>query len=474
MVMMGLQLTDTLPFTDVYLHAMVRDKDGRKMSKSLGNVIDPLEVIDGCPLETLVEKLRGGNLKLSEVERAVKAHSEDFPEGIPKCGTDALRVGLLAYTVQGRDINLDIKRVVGYRMFCNKLWNAVRFMLGVFKETDFSDDDGAATTTTADALKAKFHKLAFRDRFILSRLAKTLDLMDAHLTNYAFGDAVRCLYEFFLNDLCDVYLEFVKPVVYGGGENDDDDQEAEGATTKKGSSSSREAVTLAKMTLWLCLDAGLRALHPLCPFVTEELWQRLPRSKKVQANLESIMVADYPTTSNIPVLLEAKSDDVEAQTAVVLACATAARSLRAQYDLRPKVAAKFFVKIKDSKTADRFQAQQQDFVTLANAETLTVLREDDPDPDGCAITIVDEALTVLVDLKGLVDVDAEITKLTKQIADLQPLIAKLRAKQADPTYLAKAPEKLRNADADKLANYAERRDTAQAAIAMWQNTRSQP
>ena len=132
MVMLGLQLTDKLPFKSVYLHAMVRDKEGRKMSKSLGNVIDPLEVIDGCSVDLLISKLKSGNLKESEVERAAKAHREDLPEGIPKCGTDALRIGLLAYTVQGRDINLDIKRVVGYRMFCNKLWNATRFMLGVF------------------------------------------------------------------------------------------------------------------------------------------------------------------------------------------------------------------------------------------------------------------------------------------------------------------------------------------------------
>merc|ERR1719253_1049629 len=126
---MGLHLTDQLPFHTVYLHAMVRDKEGRKMSKSLGNVIDPLEVISGCTLNTLLSKLDAGNLPLKEVERAKKDQQADFPEGIPECGSDALRFGLLAYTVQGRDVNLDMKRVVGYRMFCNKLWNATRFAL---------------------------------------------------------------------------------------------------------------------------------------------------------------------------------------------------------------------------------------------------------------------------------------------------------------------------------------------------------
>ena len=138
--MMGLQLTDKLPFTDVYLHAMVRDKDGRKMSKSLGNVIDPLEVIDGCPLAAVGRQVESWEFESFEVKRAEEAFKTDFPEGMPRCGTDALRVGLLAYTVQGRDINLDIKRVVGYRSFCNKLWNAVRFMLGTFDDYKASEN----------------------------------------------------------------------------------------------------------------------------------------------------------------------------------------------------------------------------------------------------------------------------------------------------------------------------------------------
>ena len=206
MVMMGLQLTDKLPFTDVYLHAMVRDKDGRKMSKSLGNVIDPLEVIDGCPLSQLVDKLKAGNLRASEVKRAEEAFKNDFPEGMPRCGTDALRVGLLAYTVQGRDINLDIKRVVGYRSFCNKLWNAVRFMLGTFDDYKASDN-----------LWSQLKPMAGRDKFILSRLRRCVLDVNTCLTEYKFGEAVQAIYHFFLDDLCDVYVELVKPVMYDFG-----------------------------------------------------------------------------------------------------------------------------------------------------------------------------------------------------------------------------------------------------------------
>jgi valyl-tRNA synthetase len=162
MVMMGLQLTDKLPFHTVYLHAMVRDKDGRKMSKSLGNVIDPLEVISGCTLETLLAKLDAGNLPPKEVARAKKDQSEDFPEGIPECGSDALRFGLLAYTVQGRDVNLDMKRVVGYRLFCNKLWNATKFAL------QFVSDFKPTANILEEVMSSG--KMAIRDKFMISRL----------------------------------------------------------------------------------------------------------------------------------------------------------------------------------------------------------------------------------------------------------------------------------------------------------------
>ncbi|KAJ8598262.1 hypothetical protein CTAYLR_005497 [Chrysophaeum taylorii] len=440
MVMLGLELTDSLPFTDVYLHAMVRDKDGRKMSKSLGNVIDPLEVIDGCDLEALVSRLREGNLKPEEIARAEKGHRADFPEGIPRCGTDALRVGLLAYTVQGRDINLDIKRVIGYRNFCNKLWNVVRFVLGCFGDfridaVKFDDDDAAAD-------------LAPRDRFALSRLDAAVQAVSSSLETYAFADAVEALYRFFLDDLCDVYVELVKPVVY------EDDKNVTAAAA------ARDAAITAKKTLWACLDVGLRALHPFCPFVTEELWQRLPRPQPLDT---SIMVAPYPEP------LGRRDPGVEADTRLVLACVDAARSLRAQYNVARKPAA-FYVRFTTPDKNAAFARQLDDFETLAKASTTTLLSPRDPTPTDCALKIVDETTAVLIDLKGLVDPKAEIDKLAKQIDDLTPLISKLEAKQADPAYLANAPEKQRRLDADKLRQYTERRDVAQQAIAMWEQT----
>jgi valyl-tRNA synthetase len=196
MVMLGLELTGTLPFESVFLHAMVRDKEGRKMSKTLGNVIDPLEVIYGCSLDALQARIDAGNLPPKEVARAKKNNELEFPTGIPECGADALRFGLLAYTVQGRDINLDVSRIVAYRMFCNKLWNATRFALR------YLSDFVPAPTLLDDLMTSG--KLATRDRFMISRLMKGTRSVDESLSSYRFGDAQQAIYSLWIDDICDV------------------------------------------------------------------------------------------------------------------------------------------------------------------------------------------------------------------------------------------------------------------------------
>lgn len=196
MVMMGLELTDQLPFHTVFLHAMVRDKEGRKMSKSLGNVIDPLEIIHGCSLESLQERLIAGNLPEKEIARAKKNNEIEFPDGIPECGSDALRFGLLAYTVQGRDINMDISRIISYRMFCNKLWNATRFALQIL--TDFSPASNLLDNLMSSGT------MATRDRFMISRLMNSCKAINGCLESCRFGDAQQAVYSFWIDDLCDI------------------------------------------------------------------------------------------------------------------------------------------------------------------------------------------------------------------------------------------------------------------------------
>lgn len=305
MVMMGLQLTKKLPFNTVYFHAMVRDKYGRKMSKSLGNVIDPLEVIFGCSLDALYAKLQEGNLPPKEIEKAKEGQKLDFPNGIPECGTDALRFGLLAYTVQGRDINLDIQRVVGYRNFCNKLWNAVRFALTYV--TDLTPRADMHLTIGSDP------SLSLRDRYILSRLNHCVKECDRQLSEYNFGGLTTSIYNFWLYELCDIYLELIKPVV-----ND---------TTEENKGKRLAAQT----TLYLCLDFGLRLAHPLMPFVTEELWQRLP-GRGTMGEAASIMISPYPQA-----VAGWTDEEVERRMGIVKDVIHGGRSLRNQYEVKPSV-----------------------------------------------------------------------------------------------------------------------------------------
>jgi valyl-tRNA synthetase len=198
MVMMGLQLTDSLPFNTVYLHAMVRDKYGRKMSKSLGNVIDPMEVIHGIDLESLHEKIRQGNLPEKEVQKAIEGQKLDYPEGIPECGADALRFGLLKYTVQGRDINLDIGQIVGHRQFCNKLWQATQFVL---MNLQSYKHEGPMTELVASLVA-----LHGREKWILGRLNAAINTVTSCMQEYQFSGACQATYDFWQKDFCDNYI----------------------------------------------------------------------------------------------------------------------------------------------------------------------------------------------------------------------------------------------------------------------------
>ncbi|KIY92271.1 valyl-tRNA synthetase [Monoraphidium neglectum] len=240
---------------------MVRDAHGRKMSKSLGNVIDPLHVIEGITLEGLHQTLAEGNLDPKEVIKAKAGQKADFPDGIEECGTDALRFAL------ARDINLDIKRVVSYRHWCNKLWNALRFAL-LYLPEGFAPQPAAQLDVSA---------LPAASRWVLSRLNGTVKGVVAAMEAYQFADATQRLYAWWQYDLCDVFIELMKPVMAADPEGKD----PAAAAAKEGTC----------QALAVALDSGLRLLHPFMPFVTEELWQRLPRPGEQPP---SIMVAEYP------------------------------------------------------------------------------------------------------------------------------------------------------------------------------------
>jgi len=438
MVMMGLELTDTLPFHTVFLHAMVRDKEGRKMSKSLGNVIDPLEVIRGCTLQALQDRLEGGNLPPKEVARAKKNNIAEFPDGIPECGSDALRFGLLAYTVQGKDINLDVKRVVGYRNFCNKMWNSTRFALMYLQ-------DFQPTPTLLDDLMSS-GKMAIRDQFMISRLMKGAEAIDVNFTNYKFGDAQQAGYQLWLNDMCDVYLELIKPIVQS---KDDKNQDARWA---------------AQATLWVALETQLRGLHPMMPFITEELWQRLPgRGTLGEAEKTSIMLAEYPVIND-----SYKNDKIEESMALTLEIVNACRSLRSSYNIQPKDLTHFFIKMTDEAQADAAQSQVDDIMTLGSGSRVDINPPDADIPDAVGTMVVNDSMTVLVDLKGKVDFKTEIGRLTKNLGKAKGPMDQLEKKMATDGYQVNVPEDLKMANDEKLSGLKKKCADIEEAIASFE------
>ncbi|KAL6003256.1 Valine--tRNA ligase, mitochondrial 1 [Asimina triloba] len=390
MVMLGMKLGGDVPFRKVYLHPMIRDAHGRKMSKSLGNVIDPLEVINGISLEGLHKRLEEGNLDPNELLTAKEGQVKDFPNGIAECGADALRFALVSYTAQSDKINLDIQRVVGYRQWCNKLWNAIRFAMG-----KLGDD-------YVPPPKLAVECMPFSCKWILSVLNKAISKAVSSLESYEFSDAATAVYSWWQFQLCDVFIEVSKPYF-------------------SSNSDCEYARSAARDTLWICLDNGLRLLHPFMPFVTEELWQRLPRAAGSNNMKESIMISEYPS-----VIEEWTNEQIEYDMGLVESAVKSLRSLRTQlppnerHDRRPG-----FTLCRTAAVADIIKNQDLEISTLASLSSLKLLDEYDAAPDGCAVCIVNEHLSVYLQLRGTLDVEAEREKLKKKREDIQKLLLDL-------------------------------------------------
>ncbi|XP_076436841.1 valine--tRNA ligase-like [Babylonia areolata] len=411
MVMFGQTLLGKLPFTEVYLHAMVRDSHGRKMSKSLGNIIDPVNVISGITLPELHETLKGYNLDEKEFKKAIEGQKTDYPQGIPECGTDALRFALVSYTSQGRDINLDVLRVQGYRFFCNKLWNATKFALNGL---------GAGFTPTPSIqLSGKETEM---DRWILSRLSEAVEVSNKGFETYDFPSATTAMYNFWLYELCDWYLESIKPVLYG------DDEEAKG---------------VCRQVLYTCLDVGLRLLHPLMPFVTEELFQRLPRRSSDAA--PSICVTAYPESADFQFC----DSQLEGQVDFAQQVIRTIRSIRADYMLLPKMKIEVYLRCDDQTVVGSLKTYEGLISTLANTATVHFLCQVAP-PAGCAMLTVSAHCEAHVMLKGVINVEKEVGKLQTKKETLNKQLKKLQDAAATPTYLTKVPEDVRTQNSEKM------------------------
>ncbi|KAI8996861.1 valyl-tRNA synthetase [Pilobolus umbonatus] len=362
MVMLGIQLTGKVPFSEVICHAMIRDAHGRKMSKSLGNVIDPIDVIEGITLSGLHQKLLEGNLDPREVKKAESGQKADFPKGIPECGTDALRFALCAYTTGGRDINLDISRVEGYRKFCNKLWNATRFAL--MKLGDNFKANASAEPTGNESIA---------DKWILSKLNKCAIEANKALEERNFMAATNAVYQFWLYELCDVYIEVIKPIC--------------DADTKDDKNAQLRKVT-AQNTLYTCLEAGLKLMHPFMPFVTEELYQHLGR--RPNDSTVTIVKARYPVEHKAYDFPEAE-DKFDKMFETVKSI----RSLAVQLNQKKGIVAN--IQTSDLAFSKLFEAEKTSICALIKGiSELSVLDPKAKVPENCESSSAGENVTVYV------------------------------------------------------------------------------
>jgi valyl-tRNA synthetase len=425
MVLLGIYLTDKVPFAEVLCHAMIRDAHGRKMSKSLGNVIDPLDVIHGLSLQDLHQKLYEGNLDDKEIAKAIAGQKKDFPKGIPECGTDGLRFALCAYSGGGRDINLEILRVEGYRKFCNKIFNATKFAMLKF-EPDFVPID-APKPTGAESLV---------ERWILHKLNFTAGEVNKFLEVRNFMAATTAVYNFWLYELCDVYIEAMKPMTEP--------------------SADLKVRTSAQQTLHTCLDYGLRLLHPFMPFVTEELWQRLPRRS---TDLSSIMISRYPTFDT-----DFQSTDAEEKFDLVFSALRTGRSLAASYNLQSNIQLFLHVQTPEEKALFESQAPTISALTKGCSKVEVIQGSSSQIPAGCGSAVVSSTVVIHLQVQGLMNLEVEVAKCDKKIDLVRFNLEKLYKVISQPDYQTTVPE------AVQLSN-EEKRKTLEVELSALQESR---
>lgn len=399
MIMMGLKFTGKVPFKEVYVHGLIRDHDGQKMSKSKGNVIDPLDVIHGIDLEHLLKK-RTSNMMLTSVkDKIIKATRKEFPEGIAAYGTDALRFTYCSLASTGRSIRFDMGRVEGYRNFCNKLWNAARYVLMNIDEEQIDLGDGAFQYSPAD-------------QWIISRLQKTIELSHQYINSYRFDLLANTLYEFVWHEYCDWYLELSKPILQ--------DEQALGSM-KRGT----------RRSLIHVLDQILKLLHPIMPFITEEIWQRT--SKFSSEAGESITRSPYPQAHE-----DLIDETIEEEMDWVKSVIQAIRTIRSEMGISPGKLIPLNVRHITPTLHERVQKYQKLLMSLSKLTYIHCLEKDEKAPVSASAVVGEVEL--LIPMAGLIDKDAELNRLAKELAKLDKDIAVSEGKLNNPKFADKAPK----------------------------------
>ena len=404
MIMFGLKFANDVPFKDIYITGLIKDGNGQKMSKSKGNVLDPIDLIDGISLEALLEKRTQGMMQPKLAEKIQKQTKKEFPDGIPSFGTDAIRFTFTALASFGRDIKFDLKRVEGYRNFCNKLWNASRFVLMNLDSKSINFDA----------------ELSSQDKWILSRLQQVKTEVEKHLADYRLDLMSQTLYEFVWHDYCDWYLEISKPLL----END---------KTKQG----------CEATLLKVLSETLVLLHPIIPFITEEIFEQ---SQKLQSNSTGKLISQPFPEPNKGLL----NTEAEAEIDWLKEFILGIRKIRGEMNISPGKPLPCFVKSYSSKDQSYIDNNKAMLFALAKLDTVDLLSQDEEEPES-AIALVGE-MKILIPLAGLIDKGAERDRLNKEIEKLSKLRSQFAAKLNNEKFINGAPEAVVNNEKDKLAS----------------------
>lgn len=409
MIMMTLHFRTEVPFKKVYVTGLIRDDHGQKMSKSKGNVIDPLDMIDGISLEDLLEKRTGNMMQPQLAEKIAKRTRKEFPQGIEAHGTDALRFTLAALASTGRDINWDMHRLEGYRNFCNKIWNASRYVLMNTEGYDCGSDQNCG-------------ELSVPDRWIISRLQRLETDYSKALDNFRFDLAARHLYDFIWHEYCDWYLELSKPVLW--------DEQA-----------SSEVLRGTRYSLVRVLETLLRLAHPLMPFITEEIWQSVKELAGKRG--DTLMLQPWPTSDSSGLDEEAERD-VEWLKGIILAV----RNIRGEMDISPARGLELLLRGGDQSDRERLQNTRALLRKLAGLESIRWMEPNEQAPF-CATGLSGE-LEVLVPMAGIIDVDAELTRLERETERLVKEVSRFESKLGNANFVDRAPADVVRKEREKL------------------------
>ena len=404
MIMFGLKFANDVPFRDIYITGLIKDGNGQKMSKSKGNVLDPIDLIDGISLKDLLEKRTQGMMQPKLAEKIQKQTKKEFPNGIPSFGTDAIRFTFTALASFGRDIKFDLKRVEGYRNFCNKLWNASRFVLMNLESKSINLDA----------------ELSSQDKWILSRLQHVKTEVEKHLEDYRLDLMSQALYEFVWHDYCDWYLELSKPLL-------------ENAKTKQG----------CEATLLKVLTETLVILHPIIPFITEEIFEQ---SQKLQSKSTGKLISQpFPE-----LVKELQNADAETEIHWLKQFILGIRKIRGEMNISPGKPLPCFIKSYSKKDQSYIENNKAMLFTLAKLDTVDLLSANDEEPES-AIALVGE-MKILIPLAGLIDKGAERERLNKEIEKLVKLKSQFSAKLNNEKFINGAPKAVVKNEKEKLAS----------------------